>query len=83
MTIQRCRFVRASELFTGLADLWQEFVNSDPPFSWGDNNRSLVDPKAILNHMDGSGVIESKTQVETLRKRIEKLPSGVYVDLEN
>jgi hypothetical protein len=83
MTIHTCKYVHASGLFKGLTNLWNEFADSDPPFSWGDNNRSLVDPASILNHMDGSGVIENQRQVETLRKRVEKLPAGVYVDLEN
>ena len=33
MRIHTCEFVFASELFKGLAGLWDEFVNSEPSFS--------------------------------------------------
>ena len=83
MTIHPCRYVHASDLFKRLKVLWSEFVESEPDFSWGDNNHSLVDPQDIMNHIDGSAAFEHPRQVETLRKRVEKLPAGVYVDLEN
>ena len=82
MTIQTCEFVTGSDLFEGLPDLWDEFFDSSPDFSWGNNNHTMVDPKALLGHLDKSG-IENETQMETLRHRITELPDGVYVDLEN
>jgi hypothetical protein len=47
-TIHTCRFVKSSNLFKGLTKLWLPFTDSEPDFSWGDNNRTLVDPKATL-----------------------------------
>lgn len=82
MTTHTCQYVNASDLFKGLANLWEEFSNSNPDFSWGGNNRTLVDPKAILDHLDNR-VIENGPQMETLRHRIVGLPDDVYVDLEN
>ena len=81
MTIETCRFVTGSELFDGLKELWDKFSDSDPDFSWGGNDRTLVDPVAILNHLDNS-VIDNEKQVQTLRRRVGKLPKDVYVDLE-
>ena len=82
MTVYTCRYVHASDLFEGLKALWDEFNNSDPDFSWGNNNRTLVDPHSILNHLDNS-VTENEKQAETLRERVKKLSKHVYVDLEN
>jgi len=82
MNIHACKYVNASDLFTRLRKLWTEFCASDPDFSWGGNNHSLVDGDAILNHLDNSA-IDSHKQVETLRKRINLLPEHTYIDLEN
>jgi len=84
MKINTCQFVDASDLFNGLSELWSELVESEPDFTWGNNNRSLVVADDILNHFDNS-VIENEGQLETLRKRVQKLPEGgqIYVDLEN
>jgi hypothetical protein len=82
MTIHTCQYVEASDLFKGLGELCDEFTNSEPSFSWGGNNRTLIDGQSILNHLDNS-VIENAGQLETLRRRVRKLPGDVYVDLEN
>jgi hypothetical protein len=81
---QTCLFVHASDLFRGLNKLWDEFVDSAPPFSWGDNNRSLVDADSILNHLDGCSHVTDSLVTE-LRKRVDLLPKGglTYIDLEN
>ena len=81
--INTCRYVHASDLFKRLGTLWEEFGGSEPDFSWGDNNHTLVDPKAIMDHIDGSARFEHPRQVEALRRRVEKLSGDVYVDLEN
>ena len=82
MRIHTCQFVLVSDLFKGLKALWNEFASSDPDFSFGGNNRTLVDPPSLLHHFDNS-LIEDQKQLERLRRRIKKLPKDVYVDLEN
>ena len=82
MRIQSCEFVSGFELFTGLQLLWDEFAESDPDFSWGSNNRSLVTAKSILDHLDNSN-IENEKQMETLRKRVKVIGGDMYVDLES
>lgn len=82
MTIHTCQFVEASDLFKGLGELYDEFSNSEPDFSWGGNNRTLVGGEAILNHLENCE-IENQRQMKTLRRRVRKLPEGVYVDLEH
>ena len=81
---QTARYVSSMDLFKGLNKLRDAFIRSDPDFSWGNNNHSLVDGEAILDHLADSGLTNaSKAQVPVLRKRIRKLPEDVYVDLES
>lgn len=81
--VETCQFIIASDLFDGLQDLWNYFAESGPPFSWGDNNRTLVTGEAILNFLDG--YVLGNSRVDTLRDRINDLPEGLqtYIDLEN
>ena len=81
-SIQTYRAINVTDLFQGLKVLLEEFSNSDPDFSWGDNDHTLVDPEAILDHLDGTGTAVNTRQLEALRRRICKLPPNTYVDLE-
>jgi hypothetical protein len=83
MKIQSCRFVLASDLFDELDELWNAIACSDPDFTWGDNNRSLVTAEVLLDHCDSNGV--ESPQLDSLRQRVKTLPDGnqTYVDLEN
>ena len=81
MTTHSCRDVKFSELFKGLNSLRTAFEESDPDFNWGGNDHSLVTPRAITDHC--ANTIGDHRQLKALQRRIEKLPSGVYVDLEN
>ena len=83
--VHKCQFVLEADLFKGLDDLWREFCESEPDFTWGDNNRSLVTAKSILDHLYNTAWTNEE-QLELLRLRVEKcLPEGgnTYVDLEN
>jgi len=85
MKTHKCQFILASDLFKGLENLWAAFADSSPPFSWGDNNRTLVTAEAILNHCDNTDSLAGLRSVATLRLRIANLPQKgqTYVDLEN
>ena len=82
MKIQSCKFVSCSDLFKGLTELWEDFASSDPDFSWGNNNRTMIDPLAITGHMSNVG-LDAHLQFKTLCKRINELPRSVYVDMES
>jgi hypothetical protein len=69
-------------LFDGLDNLLDEFCNNSPPFSWGDNNRTLVTAEAIIDYLDGCGV-ENADELDILRQRINAIGFQMYVDLEN
>lgn len=82
--IETTQFIAASAVFKGLKGLWTEFAESDPPFSWGGSNRTLVTAEAILNHLDGCANATPRF-VESLRTRLQKISPNLqlYVDLEN
>jgi hypothetical protein len=82
ITFHECRFVLASQLFRGLNKLWDELVESDPPFTWGDNNRSLVTADDIVRALEDWSRVSEK-QLSQLRKRINAIGWQTYVDLEN
>jgi len=79
-----CSFVSVSEMFEGLSFLWDHFCESSPPFSWGDNNLTLITVSSILYHFDNT-VMEEKAekQYKTFRRRAIKIGMETYVDLEN
>lgn len=71
-------FVEASEVFNGIPLAWEEFANSDPDCSWGNNNRTLVLPDVIIDALEES----EEPQVAVAMKRLSEL-GDTYVDLEN
>lgn len=73
-----CQYVPVSEVFDGFREVWNEMVEGDCPFTWGDNNRSLVTASSILNHLDNTTV----EVPDDFRERLENL-GEMYVDLEN
>ena len=85
MKTHQASFVLASDLTKGLKRFWSDFCDSEPSFSWGDNNRSLVTAKAILDHCDNTESLADHRSLRLLRLRVAKLPEGqqTYVDLEN
>lgn len=83
MEVYQAQFVLCSDLFDGLTNLLDEFCNSSPPFSWGDNNRTLVTAEAILDYLDNCNV-ENELELKTLRERVFAIGTlQMYVDLEN
>ena len=74
-------YVKASELFEDHADIWNDFVESDPDFSWGTNDHTLIDPHAIIDHFDNSNMADTP-ELQELIEIITNLPNGVFIDLE-
>lgn len=79
MKIEKCLFVCSTEVFKGHDEVWNEFNDSDPDCSWGNNNRTLVSRDFLLTALED---IDAEG-VETVRDRLERLPAEVYIDLEN
>ncbi len=90
MVIHTVSFVLCSELWKGASEFWNEWFNSDPSFTWGDTNRTLVSPSRMLNSMfdkDGTPIVNFKDvpddQIELVRSRLNELDESTYIDLEN
>ncbi len=83
MEIKTCRFVDASDLFDGCPDAWQMFMDSDPPVSWGDANRTMVTPELMSFSLEEcfSDDNEIAQQIDLVLNRLQKV--DVYIDLEN
>ena len=85
-TIETCQFVPASQIKKGLDRAWQALIESQPPFTWGDNNRSLVSIDDLRRQMeqlsdDGAGAM---SQIKKFIARLDAISDSVpYVDLEN
>jgi hypothetical protein len=63
--------------------VWEMFADK-APFTWGDNNRSLISVERFVAHLRNSLTTYPKKEVlETFVKELENLPSGTYIDLEN
>ena len=83
MNVYTCQYVKASELFMGLKDLLDSFAQSEPPYTWGDTDHTMIFPKELFEWLYGMDqTADEATQMEILRQRIWGLPMGVYVDLE-
>jgi hypothetical protein len=85
MRIKTCSFVDASDLFMGCPDAWQEFMDSDPPVSWGDAHRTLVSPDfmdSVVSDIfsDDNQIAE---QLNNVLRRVRSLKYETYIDLEN
>jgi hypothetical protein len=88
-TVRECEFVEASEL---VPRHWQEWfwslVSENAPFSWGDNNRTLVTADSFLEHCESrladvvDDQITSQEELDLFFRLLEGL-GDTYIDLEN
>ena len=60
-------------------EVWEK-ISNDAPFSWGDNNHSLVSPIDFAVHC-GNKLDDIK--YKKLLKKIRSIPHDVYIDMEN
>jgi hypothetical protein len=80
MPIQTIKCIPVSYLIpTSLGlEVWEKI--SDAPFSWGDNNHSLVSPIDFAVHCEEK---LDDIKYKKLLKKIRSIPQDVYIDLEN
>jgi hypothetical protein len=83
MKIKTCSFVDASDLFMGCPDAWQEFMDSDPPVSWGDAHRTLVSPDFMDSVVSDifSDDYQIAEQLNNVLRRVRSLKYETYIDL--
>lgn len=80
MEIQTCKFVSATELVPREWDDWfWETIGDNAPFSWGDNNRSLVAACDFARHC-GNRMDDSR-ETQAFLDRVRSL-GDMYIDLE-
>ena len=60
-------------------EVWEK-ISSDAPFSWGDNNHSLVSPIDFAVHCEEK---LDDIKYKKLLKKIRSIPQDVYIDMEN
>ena len=89
--VESCDFVPATALIPRSWDsrFW-EAISENAPFSWGDNNRSLVDFRSFLNHaeeaLECAQLIDAGARrwLNKMNKWCDEAEHGpVYIDLEN
>lgn len=80
--IKIVKYVSATAL---VPRLWKEWfwgeASEDAPFSWGDNDHTLVTGARFLQHC--LRTLETPAQKAMLTERVQAMvPAGVYIDLE-
>jgi len=60
-------------------EVWEK-ISSDAPFSWGNNNHSLVSSIDFAVHCEEK---LDDIKYKKLLKKIRSIPQDVYIDLEN
>lgn len=89
--VESCDFVPATALIPRSWDRWfWEAISENAPFSWGDNNRTLVDFRGFLNHaeeaLECADLVDSNVRrwLNRMNKWCDEAEAGgIYVDLEN
>ncbi len=92
LKVETCSFVNISDVFKNCTSAWQEFCNyGNHPFTWGDNNRSLINKERLLEYIEDNFNISSDEEeayeVEkewvTVKQRLATLSEFLYIDLES
>lgn len=91
--IETCKFVPASQVVPKAWQNWfWELFSEDAPFTWGDNNRSMITPEQFADHakeclefVDDEHIDGYDPQdVNDWLAEIEKLgKKNVLIDMEN
>jgi len=70
------------------AEIWPKIVDGNFPFSYGNNNYSLVSPIDFAKYCEESFEESFEEELKDIRykkflKNIRSIPQNVYIDLEN
>lgn len=83
--VETCKFIPYSALLDQVAvehiDQISCLISESAPFSWGDNNRSMVSPSRLLDHAEDA--LEGEEGAEEFIAAVKAIPENVYVDMEN
>ena len=88
--IQSCKYVCITDIVPKEWVGWfYTAISENAPFSWGDNNRTMVDAMSFSQHVQqvidihDEENIEEKTLIEFYNTLGELERKQVYIDLEN
>jgi hypothetical protein len=85
LKIEICQYIPATSIVPRKWDKWfWETISNNAPFSWGDNNRSLVTAECLVDHFESCDLpsnIKDKEIIE-FQKTCREL-GQMYIDLEN
>ena len=85
--IQACAFVSISDVLSphlttqGERDQFWALISENAPFSWGDNNRSMVTASSLANHIQDRQDIAMRGYGYLMRSLLDL--GELYVDLES
>ena len=83
--LETCEFIPLTALIPEKwVDWFYERISENAPFSWGDNNRTLVDADAFARHCDNRDLTDNASEKE-VKKFMDMLNElgQTYIDLEN
>jgi len=85
---QYCRFVPLSLLIEEeLSEWFYSAISESAPFSWGDNDRTLIRPKRLKSHLERTSEWQTRKyakQKKTLMAKLDFLDKrDTFLDLES
>ena len=90
LPIQSCKYVCLSDIVPKQWGSWFYLaISENAPFSWGDNNRTMVDAMSFSEHVQqvmdfhDEEEVDEKQLIEFYEMLGELERKHVYVDLEN
>jgi hypothetical protein len=90
LPIQSCKYVCLTDITPKEWDGWFYLaISEDAPFSWGDNNRTMVDAMSFSHHVQrvmdfhDEEEVNEKQLIEFYETLGELERKQVYIDLEN
>ena len=88
--MEAVEFIPLSSLVPAPWDEWfYNAISENAPFSWGDNNRTLVTADRLARHCDRVGLADYLGNTKKGKKAVERFMKMLgdfgttYVDLEN
>jgi hypothetical protein len=88
--VQTAKFIPVSDI---VPESWKDWffsaISENAPFSWGDNNRTLVDALDFRHHVEN--VLDIHSEEETIEEHYQSFmdiltyisQDRIYIDLEN
>ena len=80
MKVQSQAYVTLGEIFDGLSDMWAEWsCLAHTDFTFGDCNRSMISKERFIDSLPEW----EESRLDVLMNRLNEIPEGVMIDLEN